>query len=269
MATLSSLCVNIGYCLLGYSTFKVIQSSKTKPDLLLKWVFVYACFNMQTTWDYLLSWLPGYYLGKIFVFIFIFLDKKVAKYTIKALHHRISRIEVAIDDAILMVKRPFIWVSIGLLRIHLQVVLILLANSPPEQVSVFEELCKKCVSETKPEFKIPLSYNELLKLPMTPRTHTRMANADNGGSKYLVRMNIRSATADETHLRFFPYHIWINEQDFFWQAEGDNLVQSDKVVRILSKDEGELSMRLKLAGSVKVVKCRSENCFRELLDKLK
>lgn len=227
------------------------------------------CLGLHWLSDLLLSWLPGYYIGKIFAFVFLFLDNKLAKYSLKALQQRISTIDLAIDEISRVSGSWLLWMLIGPLRFHLRVVFAILTQFLPEHLGALEELYEKEGKDTKPDFKVPISYPELLKLPMTPRTHSRVAPTTYESSKYLVKMNIRSATADASSLRFFPYLVWTSNHDFFWQAEGDNLLQSDQIVKLMSSDDAKLSIRLKLAKSVKVINCARETCYRELLDKLK
>jgi hypothetical protein len=237
---------------------------------LLKWAFVTVCLHLVSPVDILLSWLPGYYLGKLLVFVFILLDNKLAKYSLRAVQDNLVCIEVLLDDLHGSVKRAVVWGLVGVVRLHLLAVSKIMASCLPEQLIILEELCSNCIVDSKPEFKVPPRYMDLIKQPATPRTpSSRQKFFPSSSSKFQVRMNIRSAASNYAPPRFFPFQVWVNKQELFWQAEGDNLVQSDEVVSLLSSDDKALTLRLKLAKSIKVVCCLSEPSFIELLSLLK
>jgi hypothetical protein len=203
--------------------------------------------------------------------VFILLDNKVAKYCLRAAQHSLVCLEVLLDGLNRSVIQAVVWSLVVLLRLHLVAVSKIMASCLPEQLIVLEELCSNCVVDSKPEFKVPPSYLDLIKqqptAPRTPSSHLKFFPTNS--TKFQVRMNIRSATANSAPPRFFPFQVWVNKQEFFWQAEGDDIVTSDGVVSLLSSDDKALTLRLRLAKSIKVLCCLSEPSFKELLSLLK
>lgn len=190
----------------------------------------------------------------------LFMDNRMTKWIFENFQDQIEDLDCLIESLLQSSIKLCIPLLISGLRINFKVVQTLVTRYLPSQLTTLEELCKEGLLV---QAQIPI-----VEGVEPPAIQHKPELISDEYPKYLVRMNIRNSAEEGAKHRFFTYSVWTEDKQFFWQAKGDNIVQSDRIVRLVKFDDSISALRLKLANHMKIIRCLSGSCYKELKDKL-
>jgi hypothetical protein len=272
------------YSGLGYFTYKQLSRGKPKADLLFKWTMCSAVLSVHWIFDWVLGWFPGYYFFKVLAFCMMAFDSSLSKLILKLCEHHLLALEQQLDSLVKFVDSQFGWVRVPMLLQHLKQADYYLSTSSIEQLRQVENACQDLLEHVKvistqtlknashmrkraastearksldslPE---PTAKSRVSPLPKfmsarRPFQEKTMASPFKANTqKVRVKMHLRVSNTGHKAL-LFPYFIWLEGRNLYWQALGDDVVKSDTLKGVTLENPQKLVMKLQLTEDVKTV----------------
>jgi hypothetical protein len=203
--------------------------------------------------------IPGYEFIKSAIYLAFYFETRLSAKLRLFVYNRLSFVETWVDSSLNWIGRRAASNLTTPLKAHLSIVRLTLLGLAPEQIEALTSACQECLDSLaahKRENGFYSSYTD------------EVSSVAKQACKSKVQMNIKALSTRGASQRYFPYDIWLEGSLLYWQAEGDDLVNSDVVVAVEQEQPKALAIKLRLESTAKMVKFKEPGQYQEWLTRL-